>query len=317
MNTQSITYSAPGSLMFMGEHAVLNNQPAIACAINNRLTTTITPNCSQTINIRSSLGNLSFPIDNIRIDEKLSFITYICKAYQPLLHCGIDIIIESDIATTYGLSSSAATTLSTIACIRHYLGLEINQHTLIKESRRIIRSIQKHASATDVAACYSGGTIFFDPTTLHTTNLPNPELGIIYVGYKTTTSEVISLVKRKQHQQPHIYNNIWLQAGDLTKQAKQYILSDNKTKLAKTMIMYQNIMLKIGVSDSTLNKIIAITTSDNNIHAAKISGSGLGDCIITLGKITTSTMDTIQSYFPHAIQLHTPLTSQGLRHEKE
>ena len=317
MNTQSITYSAPGSLMLMGEHAVLYDQPAIACAVAHRLKTTLKPNNSNIIHIQSALGHLSFHKDNIIIENRLSFVTATCKKYQHLLPCGFDIVIQSNISATQGLSSSAAATLTLLACLRHYLGLDTSQHTLVNEGRDIIRCIQKKASGTDIATCCYGGTISFDPISLDITTLPNPNINAIYVGYKKPTAEVISLVTDQFLQHPNRYNQIWLQAADLTHQAQQSLLTGNVTNLANTIEKYQLIMEKIGVSDTTINEIIAITKTDDNINAAKISGSGLGDCIITLGEISDTTMNKIHSCFPKAKQLEIQLTSQGLTHEKE
>jgi mevalonate kinase len=52
------------------------------------------------------------------------------------------------------------------------------------------------------------------------------------------------------------------------------------------MDKYQKLMVELGVSDSTLRRMIDTLKTSPNIQGAKISGSGLGDCILTLGEVT-------------------------------
>ena len=56
-------FSAPGSIMLMGEHAVLRNQLAIVGAVDKRMTVTLTPHENNRIEIYSSLGNYHTTLD--------------------------------------------------------------------------------------------------------------------------------------------------------------------------------------------------------------------------------------------------------------
>ena len=48
---------------------------------------------------------------------------------------------------------------------------------------------------------------------------------------------------------------------------------------------YQDLMIELGVSDPTLDALVARARSETGVMAAKISGSGLGDCILALGPV--------------------------------
>ena len=48
------------------------------------------------------------------------------------------------------------------------------------------------------------------------------------------------------------------------------------------LAIYQNLMAELGVSDKNLDAAIA-RAQDENVIGAKISGSGLGDCVVALG----------------------------------
>jgi mevalonate kinase len=46
---------------------------------------------------------------------------------------------------------------------------------------------------------------------------------------------------------------------------------------------YHGLMDALGVNDATLSQLVYQLRSQPNIRASKISGSGLGDCVIGLG----------------------------------
>ena len=50
---------------------------------------------------------------------------------------------------------------------------------------------------------------------------------------------------------------------------------------------------QLGVSDPTLELLIDEAQQQPGIAGAKISGSGLGDCIVTLGHLTQSQHGTL------------------------
>ncbi|MBL3561944.1 hypothetical protein, partial [Rhodovulum sulfidophilum] len=55
------------------------------------------------------------------------------------------------------------------------------------------------------------------------------------------------------------------------------------TGFGAALARYQGQMAELGVSDETLDRIIADARAMPGLLAAKISGSGLGDCVLALG----------------------------------
>lgn len=68
-----IKASAPGSLMLMGEHAVLYGHKALVFAINKRISATLSSISKPLISIRSQLGNYEISFDEFEalISKKL------------------------------------------------------------------------------------------------------------------------------------------------------------------------------------------------------------------------------------------------------
>jgi mevalonate kinase len=75
------------------------------------------------------------------------------------------------------------------------------------------------------------------------------------------------------------------------------------------MDQYQNFMRELGVSDKTIESIIDLgqkQVKSGALFGAKISGSGLGDCVLLLG---SEPLD-----WPHT-QMSVQIDPQGLRQE--
>ena len=62
--SELISFSAPGSSMLMGEHAVLRGYPALVFAINRRITANLKPRSDGQICINTSFGNFKSEIKN-------------------------------------------------------------------------------------------------------------------------------------------------------------------------------------------------------------------------------------------------------------
>ena len=65
----------------------------------------------------------------------------------------------------------------------------------------------------------------------------------------------------------------------------------NWQQLGEIFINHQNAQSELGVSDEISAEIVNELINLPTVYGAKISGSGLGDCIVALGQIT-------KDYFP-------------------
>ena len=69
IENKSINISAPGKLVLCGEHAVLNGEPAMSLAINQRIFVKITQIDGSDVFVKSKFGNLVLNYNN---DSKIS-----------------------------------------------------------------------------------------------------------------------------------------------------------------------------------------------------------------------------------------------------
>ncbi|WP_119394558.1 mevalonate kinase [Salinibius halmophilus] len=277
-----IITSAPGSTMLLGEHAVLYGHRALVLAVDQRLTVTLVPRADEQIIISSALGRVSGSVRQLPASQALGFV---CQA---IAHCkpaqGFEIAIDSQISHTVGLSSSAAVTAATLAALYAYQGSQISQAQLLTHTVAVIRAVQGRGSGADAAACVYGGAVAYNAEKIVAEKAEfSAPFALYYLGYKTPTPDVLKRVALWQNSAPTSYQHIYQGMGMLVEEGLAQCAKQDITGLARVMRQYQGYMHALGVTDSETLKLLAELASDERCLAAKISGSGLGDCVLALG----------------------------------
>jgi len=330
MAFNSLTCSAPGSTIVMGEHAVLHGYPAIVAALDVRLSVTLSPLQHAQLSIDSSVGewqsSLNYALD-IGLDQQpLRFVLAVLQFYSTGVKTlpGLHIKVNSDIDPTMGLGSSAALTVALVGALRTWLGLGQNQgqdqQQTLEDAVTIIRKVQGRGSGADAAASCYGGLVRYDAkhrqakALLSRSDTPVlPDLRLIYTGYKTPTPEVVALVARWMQAEPLRYKQIYAAMGELVTVAEAAIGQADWPAMAAAMNAYQQQMQALGVCDEGTQIAVDAAWQEVEIApnkhelAVKISGSGLGDCILGLG------IPHVQGW-PHA-QFALPVSALGLTYQ--
>ena len=283
--------SVPGSLMLFGEHAVLHDKLAIAAAVDKKITANLTLRTDNVINITSSLGMLQTNLESLEINNQLRFVTTAIKHQIKNLSIskGFDLYIESDFSAQVGLGSSAASTIATLALLElAYKSVKIDLMELFFLARRIIREVQGIGSGADVAASIFGGVISYKMSSAIIEKIADTlPLAIIYCGYKLATPLVVAKVKDLYGRYPNIFSLVFDAIEHCVIEAVKQIKEKNWQNLGELMNIHQGLQDALGVNDANLAKLIFSLREQPNIFGAKISGSGLGDCVIGLGDVTS------------------------------
>jgi mevalonate kinase len=101
----------------------------------------------------------------------------------------------------------------------------------------------------------------------------------VYAGYKTPTAEVLAWVADHWQNRPDERDALYNRMGAITQHAYQALEQQAWSHFYKAVSDYQIGMAELGVSDATLEQLLSLAHRAQ-LGAAKISGSGLGDCII-------------------------------------
>lgn len=277
---------APGSLMLLGEYAVLDGHPAIVAAINQFIEVTITPRSDSQIYIQSALGQYHTSLTALHVQAPFE---YVLTALAQDLPSGCDIVISGNCESGIGLGSSAAVTVATLQAINTWLKKTITAADLWHQALSVIHRVQGNGSGADIAASIYGGVIYFKNNPFQvekiTTDLP---ICCVYSGNKLKTAHAIEQLQIRRQQQPDFFAAIEKNIAQLTIDAVPFIKNKNWPALGMIFNQAQQAMISLGVSNDLLNTLIDKLGEQSSIFGAKISGSGLGDCVIGLGTFSNN-----------------------------
>ncbi len=316
----AIKTSAPGSLMLLGEYAVLHGHHALVAAIDKRMYVTLHPRDDERIIINSTLGHYETTIP-VGADpcvrpaastiKPFEFVIAALTAFQKNLTHGCTLTIESEFSAAVGFASSAAVTVATLYALSHWLKIPLLPLELIQLARQTIRTAQQGVgSGADVAACVLGGAVLYRAEPMLATKLPFLcPLTVVYSGSKTPTPIAISQVSQKFADAPDDFLKICQAINACTLQGVTAWQQQNWAQLGKTMNTQQECMNALGVNTAILNDIILQLHEQPTIQGAKISGAGLGDCAIGVGECRFEAKEPIQ-------QIQVNLSDEGVRCEK-
>ena len=152
----------------------------------------------------------------------------------------------------------------------------------------MVHGVQKAGSGCDLAASIYGGIIAmeskdgqYNPRKLDCPSLP--DIDLYYCGYKMKTTDVIALVNQKAQAEPDKYAKLYQYMTQVALSTITLLERGNFEMAGNLFGKYQMLMEQLGVCDDTLKDIVTKLQDDSNVLGAKISGSGLGDCVISLG----------------------------------
>lgn len=274
--------SAPGSLMLFGEHAVLQGEWALVAAIDARAVVTITPTDNQELSITSALlGDYRVSILDLAIKPPFQFVIASVRQFAPLLNSGLHIEIGSTVTTNTGLGSSSAVTIATLHALAQWLHPDIIPTELLELGLKVVTEVQTIGSGADLSAAIMGGVVAYRMLTREMQPISHaPLIQPIYVGYKTKTADVVKYVQARARNYPSVYQHLYPAIGQCAQQAIVACQHQNWQALGELANMQQGLMEALGVNDANLSALLWQVRALKGVVGAKISGSGLGDCII-------------------------------------
>ncbi|MDF1655485.1 MAG: mevalonate kinase [Coxiellaceae bacterium] len=282
----SYSVSAPGSIMLMGEHAVLHGELALVAAIDKRITVNLSRRSDEMITIDCHLGQHKMTLGGLDVKEPFGFVVAAIKQWESELPLGFDLVITSDMPKAIGLGSSTAVVVAVTTALSNWLRPELDLALVFQRSLAAVRSIQGGCSGADVAASVYGGVLAYRtlPFEIQPLNwLPRSVL--LYSGSKMKTADVIAHVQQHFADQPEKLMALYKHIGNIVEQAIEAIQQGGMPQLYQAIENNQQAMQTLGVCNQTLTIMLSYLQAQPAIDAAKISGAGLGDCVIGFGEL--------------------------------
>lgn len=275
--------------MLLGEYGVLYGMPALVCALDQWVTLTLTPRHDQAVRIESDkLGSYETDIEHLDGHASFEFILAALKQYRAVLRQGCDIHVESTFSDQVGFGSSAAVTTATLSALFHWINPKnktLHHEQLLRQGRHVVRQVQGSGSGADIAASIYGGVVGYQMQPLLAERFPvTHPISAIYSGYKTKTADAIKQVQARFAGHPRVFRALANSIGQCAKEGIEKVRKGDWQSLGNIMNVQQGLMEALGVNTTDLQAIVESLRNTSGILGAKISGAGLGDCVIGLGE---------------------------------
>ena len=256
---------AHSKIIWMGEHSVVYGYPAIAIPL-------------QGIEVECHI----YPAEEkIHFDFYDTLSTAVYAALEYLNHTDVSITyaIRSEIPQKRGMGSSAAVSIAAIRAVVDYFDQSIDMDTLeilVNKAEIIAHS---NPSGLDAKTCLSDKVItFIRNIGFSTLDLDlDAYLVIADTGIYGNTREAVEKVAQAEEA-----NLLHLAAlGDLTEIVQKAIQDKDIQKIGHMMTEAHAHLQAIGVSIDVADQLVKLSL-ENGALGAKMSGGGLGGCIIAL-----------------------------------
>jgi mevalonate kinase len=279
--------------MLAGEHAVLRGEWALVCAIGQRLSVAIAAASGGMVRMHSELGEWALPaveLPQVAPPKEFRFLAAALAPHAACFRDGIEVTVESGMPADWGLGTSAAVAVAATAATAAYAGESLPPQEVFRRARETILRVQGgRGSGADAAASALGGIVALrvkPDGTAEAERLPAegfPGMTLLYAGYKTPTPEVISWVKARFARHSALLRAVDRAAGRAAEEAREAAGKRDWPAFAEALSKGRRAQKAYGVEDRRMCEMLELLDNAPGTLAAKISGSGKGDCVLGLG----------------------------------
>lgn len=288
---------APGKLILSGEHSVVYGKPAIAMAIDRSAVFELTPQIGDQISF--DLPGISFTESftimalrdlKRRVEKKYREflngevgIGYVLSAPADLfrfafintldglhrkLDSGLVLKLRSSIPVGCGLGSSAATVLSELRALGHYMRVDFKPEWAYEYSLEAEKLQHGRPSGVDTYISLHGGCARFEQGRALPIALPRMKMFMVHTGIPvSTTGECVMEVERNFRD-----SAIWNDFEGVTNAFEEALRSNNIQKLHWLVRENNRLLTAIGVVPEKVRRFIAEVEEWGG--SAKICGAG-------------------------------------------
>lgn len=256
---------AHSKIILIGEHAVVYGYPAISLPLLEvEVTCRVVPAATPW---------------RLFEEDTLSMAVYASLEYLNIKDAYIRCQIDSAIPEKRGMGSSAAISIAAIRAVFDYYQAELPRYVLEILVNRAEMIAHMNPSGLDAKTCLSDQPIRFIK------NVGFEELAMDLSAYLVIadtgvyghTREAIQVVESKGKEAlPFLYA-----LGELTQQAEEAIKARDAVMLGEILTKAHGNLKEIGVSSLEADTLVE-TALQHGALGAKMSGGGLGGCIIAL-----------------------------------
>ena len=258
---------AHSKIILMGEHSVVYGYPALALPLNNiEVTCRVLP---------------SDRAWTLYDQDTLSMAVFACLEHLGRQGAQIRCQVESMVPEKRGMGSSAAVSIAAIRAVFDYFEEALDDQTLEILTNRAEMIAHMNPSGLDAKTCLSDVAIKF----IRNVGFSEIELDlgacllIADTGIHGHTREAIREVEGLGQEALPLLQEL----GNLTKIVEKAIQLKDLMTMGQAMTRAHGKLAQLGVSCQMSDDLVALAL-ENGALGAKMSGGGLGGCVIVLVK---------------------------------
>ena len=250
---------AHSKIILIGEHAVVYGYPAISLPLLEvEVTCRVVPAATPW---------------RLFEEDTLSMAVYASLEYLNIKDACIRCQIDSAIPEKRGMGSSAAISIAAIRAVFDYYQAELPHDVLEILVNRAEMIAHMNPSGLDAKTCLSDQPIRF----IKNVGFEELAMDLSDTGVYGHTREAIQVVESKGKEALPFLHAL----GELTQEAEKAIQTKDAVKLGEILTKAHGNLKEIGVSSPEADALVE-TALEHGALGAKMSGGGLGGCIIAL-----------------------------------
>jgi mevalonate kinase len=278
---------AHAKAILLGEHAVVYGAPALALPIP-QLTVTATAGWSS--HASDGEDDLSYTMtgspSRALVTQASDSLRRLVDAFKESLGVPggphLDVILDGGVPPGRGLGSSAATSRAIVLALADLFGRELTENRAFELVQTAENMAHGRASGVDARAVGSPGPLRFQAGEVRQLSIGCDGLFLVAdSGTSGSTKEAVEMLRDSFHARSGAQDAFVGRATELTEAAEQALADGRTEELGARLVDYHELMRTAGLSTDRIDAMVGAALDAGSL-GAKITGGGLGGCVIAL-----------------------------------